>query len=236
MNKIKAFALASIMCLGIFSGCGKKDTVTSSVSEAPVLPAEGEVGDVISPDDKSEEYDLGEYRMSHDGIKLYYSDRVSSDLMLTLEKYFQSLQTHDFEAYKACIFPDYIDSIETFLQENYQYGFEDSFEKQCDNLKALAGGDFKVTRLKVEYPDEAPDEETGETAEFDKEQSVTDFLAHLDSLLGGDFSKKVREDADDFEYVTFYVMAENSAGEEMTLISEYDILLAVKDGNYYTFG
>ena len=47
---------------------------------------------------------------------------------------------------------------------------------------------------------------------------------------------EVKKNCDKLHYVTFYVIAENSKGEEVSLITGYDIVFAEKDGRFYTFG
>ncbi len=227
LSSLIALSAAAVLCFS----CGKKSETSTS---QPSLPAEGEVGELISPTEGSDEYDLGSYHLSHSGIKLYYDDDIPQELMLALEKYFTTFQNRDFETYKTCIWPEYADRMETYLQKDYEYGLDQSFSIQCDSLSSNMGGSFEITRIRAEHPlDTAPDDLSDLSS---SEKNVDDFLAHLDTLLGDDFSQSVKDNADSFEYVTFFVIAKDADGAESMLISEYDILFAVKDGVYYTFG
>lgn len=235
---IPALILSAVLCAGCFGGCGKsKDSSSSpekekiSGSEEITQPEKKEKttgnGELITPDEDSEEYDLGAYRISENGIKLYYEDsEYPAELAATLEKYFKSFETGDFESYKECIFPSYIETMEEYLQENYQYGLDKSFQTQCDNLNLNMGGSFEITRIKIEKPLEVESEETG----------AEEFLDNLDGFFGKEYKESVKKDSDNLRYMTFSVMAKDADGNESLLVSSFYILFAEKDGKYYTFG
>ncbi len=234
---ISALILSAVLCAGCFGGCGKsKDSSSSpekeetSGSEEITQPEKEKTtgnGELITPDKDSEEYDLGAYRISENGIKLYYEDsEYPAELAATLEKYFKSFETGDFESYKECIFPSYIETMEEYLQENYQYGLDKSFQTQCDNLNLNMGGSFEITRIKIEKPLEVESEETGAEA----------FLDNLDGFFGKEYKESVKKDSDNLRYMTFSVMAKDADGNESLLVSSFYILFAEKDGKYYTFG
>lgn len=234
-NRISAVLLSAVLCFGCFGGCGKsKDsssekepkTTEASISGVDETSAAGSSG-IITPDKDSEEYDLGSYRISENGVKLYYEDsEYPAELVSTLEKYFTSFETGDYESYKECIFPSYIETMEKYLQENYQYGLDKSFQTQCDNLKTNMGGDFEITRIKVEKPVEVESEETG----------ADEFLDNLDGFFGQAYKESVKKDCDALRYMTFSVMAKDAEDTESLLVSGFYILFAEKDGKYYTFG
>lgn len=235
-NRISAVLLSAVLCFGCFSACGKEkngssstdkkeSSGSSSVSDKEETSAGN--GELITPDEDSEEYDLGSYRISENGVKLYYEDTdYPPELISTLEKYFTSFETGDFDSYKECVFPSYIETMEKYLQENYQYGLDKSFQTQCDNLNTNMGGSFEITRIKVEKPVEVESEEVG----------IDEFLDNLDKFFGQDYKESVKNDCDSLRYMTFSVMAKDAEGAESLLVSEFYILFAEKDGKYYTFG
>lgn len=168
-----------------------------------------------------EEADLGEYVVSDSGIKLYYSsDEFSPALIATLEKYFASFESEDYDAYLDCIQDDYIEKMNKYLESDFGYDLKKSFQNQCQNLKEMAGGDYKLTRIKAELPETDGSE---------------DYLKTLDTVFNVDFYDSVVKNSDSLHDMMFYVMAEVD-GEEKLLLSEYEIVFAEKDGNYYTFG
>ncbi|MDE6798249.1 MAG: hypothetical protein K2J36_09605 [Ruminococcus sp.] len=207
--------LILILCCCMLSACGNK---------IPYV-AEGELGEIITPDENDRDYSLGEYRYSHDGTKLYFNeDDYPKDLILTFEKYFRSFTENDFETFKSCLYPAYIDNMTDFLEKNYSYGLDKSFENQRESLTEKAGDNFKITRLRIEKTD-------GDSEEFIKE-----FFTSFDETFEKDFYTEVKNNTDNLYHITFYVMAENSENEEILLLSGYEIVFAEKDGVYYTFG
>lgn len=243
--------LLSALCLTALNSCDKSEDTSSenAVSQTTEFNENG-ITDIINPDENSEEYDLGSYRISQSGIKLYYDEsEIPTELMLTLEKYFTSFQDNDFELYKSCLASDYIERYNKYLIENYssddkEYSLKDSFELQCKNIRNLMiqqitgefdvsddtehSGDFRITRLKAE-PAELSENET--TEELTKK-----FFGYLDDVLDMDYYTYISEHSDGFKYFTFFVIAEGEDGEEHRIISEMDIVFAEKNGKYYTFG
>ena len=116
--------------------------------------------------------------------------------------------------------------MEEFLQKDYGYGLNESFEGQCENLSGNMGGSFEITRIKAEKSEEFETEEAG----------ADSYLEMLDETFGGDYDESVKGECDDMRYLRFYVMAKDSDGVESMLVSGFDILFAEKDGKYYTFG
>lgn len=218
--------LAFILCCCMLTACGenKENSDSESVAEIPSV-AEGELGEIITPDENDEDYNLGEYRYSPDGTKLYFNDdEFPKELIFALEKYFEAFAENDFEKFKSCLYPLYIDEMTDFLEENYSYGLETSFENQRETLTEKMDGDFTITRLRAEKTDD------------DTEELTEEFFTSFDEIFESGFYDEVKSNVDNFYYMTFYVMAANSENEEVLLLSEYEIVFAEKDGVYYTFG
>lgn len=242
---------AVLACMFCLASCAEADEISSnnSVSQTVSIGENG-VSDIITPAEDSEEYNLGSYRVSESGIKLYYEDEdIPTELMLTLERYFTAFQNKDFELYKSCLASDYVERYNKYLIENYssednEYNLQSSFELQCDNIRSymiqeILGtydvpeddnhtGDFKITRIRAENTELLE----GETTEGLTES----FFEYLDGVFDMDYYEYVSEQADCFRYFTFYIIAEGEDGEEHRIISEMDIVFAEKDGRYYTFG
>lgn len=236
-KKITA-VLVGIACLFCLASCEKD-------ADSSVSIGENGVGELITPDEKAEDAGLGSYRLDKNGIKLYYDDTtISPELMLALENYFLSFQNGDAEAYKNAVYPDYAERYNAYLEENMNYSIDSSFEAQCSNIRGFMldelyassdsentenfTGDFKITRIRGERP---PLDE-GQT----EESRIKDFFSYLDNVFDMDYYNFVAEQADGFEYLTFFIIAEGEDGEEHLIIRETDIVFAEKDGKYYTFG
>lgn len=247
IKKITAI-LACMVCL---VSCADADEISSdnSVTGEVSMGADG-VTEIITPAEESDEYSLGEYRMSESGIKLYYNDAdIPTELMLTLERYFTSFQNRDFELYKSCLASDYVERYNKYLSETYstkdeEYTLQNSFELQCDNIRNYMiqeiigdyeipkesdySGDFKITRIRAENTELLEDETT--------EGLTEKFFEYLNGIFDMDYYTYISEQADSMKYFTFYIIADGEDGEEHRIISEMDIVFAEKDGKYYTFG
>ncbi len=238
--------LTAMACLICLASCEKDSASSVSVGE-------NGVGELITPDEDSVEYDLGTYRIDRNGIKLYYDDTaIPAELMLALENYFLSFQNGDFDAYKNALFPDYAERYDKYLRENYsdssenngEYTLQNSFEAQCSNLRECMlaeiyadsesenakdySGKFEITRIRSERPSLTEDET--------EESRIKNFFSYLDDIFDMDYYNFAAEHADGFEYLTFFIFAKGEDGEEHRIISETDIVFAEKDGKYYTFG
>jgi hypothetical protein len=206
LKKITALLLATAMISAV--SCGNKSEESSS-------------SDGIQSTTTEDEADLGEYVISTLGTKLYYdSEEIPEELMNVLEKYFISFAENDYDSYAECVYPDYITEMNEYLESDYDYQLDQSFQNQCDSLVETSGGDFTVTRIKAE-----PYEEDG----------TEEFFDTLNECFGKDFYEQVKNDSDELYDLTFYVMADVD-GDEFLLISGYEIVFAEKDGNYYVFG
>lgn len=247
IKKITAL-LACMVCL---VSCAETDEISSgnSVTGEVSMGADG-VTEIITPAEDSEEYGLGEYRISESGVKLYYDDtEIPTALMLTLEKYFTSFQNRDFELYKSCLASDYVERYNKYLSETYssdgeEYTLQNSFELQCSNIRNYMiqeiigdyeipedseySGDFTITRIRAEKTTLLEDE---------TEEGLTEsFFEYLNGVLDMDYYTYISEQADSLRYFTFYIIAEGEDSNEHRIISEMDIVFAEKDGKYYTFG
>lgn len=247
-KKITA-VLTAVCCMLCFASCGDKSDSSSDNSGTVSLNENG-VGDVVSPEEDSDEFELGEYRVSETGIKLYYDDSdIPTEVMHTLEKYFLAYQNGDFESYKSIVYPDYAERYNEYLineysdslEDNEKYDLEDSFNTSCSNIRMnmmyeLSGiqdgetysGDFTITRIRGERPEL----DEGETIE----DRTKEFFSYLDQIFDMDYYQMVSDDMDHLEYMTFYIIAEGEDGEEHKILSDMGIVFGLKDGVYYTFG
>ena len=248
MKKRIFAAAAAAICLLTCAACGNEteisvnENVSGSTSPSGAADTAQTVGEIVEPKEGSEEYDLGSDRIASDGVKFYYDEPVCEELMFALDSYFTTFQNNDFETYQKLIYPDYKERYGTYLQEEYEYGLEDSFDLNCENLRrimqqAVAGddgdasqytGDFTITRIKAEEP-ELNEEET-------VEELKSNLFSYFDEIFDTDYYGYVKENSDDIEYVSFYIYARGEDGEEHRLISGYEIAFALVDGKYYTFG
>lgn len=236
-------AALSALCLCGAVSCGSKDsssstddkaeaestapTDPSTEAEASSEPAKASAGSLtlgerVSPAEGDEEYDLGDYYVSSSGVKLYFEpDEYPEEMVLAMERYFTAYASGDYEAYTACLYPSYIDEMNKFLEAEYQYGLDKSFDSQCESLKSNAGSAFTVTRIKLEAPET---------------EGIENFFEYPSSCFGKDYYAEIKDSVDKFYDAMFYIMAADENGEETLLVSDFEIVFAEKDGVFYTFG
>ena len=190
----------------------------------------GSIGDFVSPDAEDKDGDLGDYRESENGVKLYFEDeKFPKELMQTLEQYFLSFESVDYSLYTRCVYPEYFEQMDKFLQANYNYDMKTSFSNQCANLANIMNGTFRISRIKVE-----PAEQYAEGTD-----NLDTYFGNLESLFEmeeGKFYDTVKNDVDKIYDATFFVMAEKPDGNEELLVSGFEIVFVEKDGRYYIFG
>lgn len=248
---IKKFAavLLGIACMAGGVSCQQK----GNSDNQSVSIGDNGVGELITPDENSADYELGSYRIDKNGVKLYYDDtEFTAEMMLALEEYFMCFQNGDYGTYLNITHPDYVERYDKYLREIYsetqedvdEYTLENSFDLQCENIRQLVldqeyyntdseeqdefTGDFKITRIKAEAPTLDEDET--------EDDRVKSFFSYLDTIFDIDYYDTIKNQADSFKCMTFFIIAEGDDGEEHLIISETDIVLAEKDGKYYTFG
>lgn len=204
-----------------------KDSIDNAVPDEQPLELGILGNDVITPAEDDEEAELGSYKLSSSGVKLYYDDTEFPDeLLLTLEKYFICFPSADYSTYLKCVFPSYIDEMESFLKKEFDYDLRMSFSKQCQGLADNMNGDYRITRIKLETaPQYAEDKD-----------NIEEYFSSLNDVFGKDYYSQVKSECDDLIDACFYVMGEDSYGNENVIVSGYEIVFAVKDGKYYTFG
>lgn len=251
MRALKVF-LAAAVCLGSAVSCGSMSFSSGGDTAETTVPATieastgfgtlddtiayvsgaesstepfsfGKTGERITPDEDSEEYDLGEYYIASDGVKLYFEpEEFPEELVLTLKEYFKAYANADYESYTRCLYPSYVEEMNKFLLNDPEYGYDlkTSFAKQCYNLQSAKSGGFAVTRVRLEHTDRDP----------------KGFFDYPTSCFGKDYYEEVAGEVDKFYDADFFIMAVGEDGNESMLVSEYEIVFAEKDGRYYTFG
>ena len=257
--KLRKLAAAFSACIlaACCTSCEKNNEESVSLPEI----GENGVSDLISPAADSDEYELGQYYYSTNGTKLYCGDEtVPVEALLALDNYFTTFQNNDFEGYKSTLYPDYAERYEKYLREVYSkeedvdddYSLKNSFEKRYnwfnDTIKNTLlyesdedkefTGEFKLTRIRAEHPTY----EEGMT----EEEFVKTFFDEYAEIFNMDYYEFIKNAGDRLVPFTFFVMVEAEDEKEHMIIgggttenpnegAAY-IVLAEKDGKYYTFG
>ena len=219
-RRLAAALTAALCCAGLF-GCSSTKADTSSV----VIHEDG-AGDLVEPAEDDPEYSLGSYRCSAGGVKLYYDEETyPTSLMLYFEKLFGTYADRDYDTYRSCIWPAYVEAMDEYLPKEFDYDLTTSFEQRCDTLQVEMGGSYRLTRIKADVPEE----------DFSDE-----FFSQLSPICGDDFGEKVKEEADNLYCVQLYIMVMNETDTTDQLFFKntekgMGIVVAEKDGQYYAF-
>lgn len=225
-RRIAAALAAAVLCTGLCSCSGTNKDEPSAASEI-VVNADG-VGDLIEPPEDDPEYNLGTYRYSASGVKLYYEEEnYPTDLLLFIEKLFSTYPARDYDTYRSCIHPTYVESMEEYLPKEFDYDLNTSFTNRCDTLNVQMGGSYRITRIRATVP-------------MDGDFSDA-FFDQLTPICGEGYGAKIREDSDKVYCVQLDIMVqtdEEGAGEQIFFNNSdkgMGIVIVRKDGQYYAF-
>ena len=220
-RRLAAALAAAVCCAGL---CSCSSVKTEPESSAIIIHEDG-AGDLMQPAEDDPEYNLGAYRCSASGVKLYYNEEeYPTALLLYLEKLFSSYPAKDYDTYLTCIHPTYVEAMEEYLPKEFEYDLKTSFTNRCDSLDEQMGGSYSLTRIKAEIP----------TEDFRDE-----FFSQLAPICGDDYGKKIREDSDNVYCIQLYVMVTGAEESEQLFFKNTEngmgIVVVEKDGQYYAF-
>lgn len=170
----------------------------------------------------------------------YDSSEIDKNLAETIETYFYAIQNVDYDLYVSTLYPDYVENMNSFLEENYSYDLETVVSELNDMLIEDAGAyldtseaydadaSYEITSIELELYEEETSTEEDET-EFDP-------LSQYSSLFGDDFAENINKNADDVIDVYFSIKAICNGESEEYLLTDNE-LIVIKDGNdYYLIG
>ncbi len=156
-------------------------------------------------------------------LQLIYDSAAVTDAHAQLiSDYFTAIQNRDFSAYSELIYPGYYSEMEGYLQENYNYGMEQSFEKRVDMLAITDENHFRFTQIKMEPA---------------AEDSFEAYLTSMDQVMGEEFSENIRSGMDEYTILMFSVNAISDDMEhETTVVDNNEMIIATSGGKAYLFG
>jgi hypothetical protein len=232
---VKSKFLPILMALAMtasFFGCSSKDDTEPTEPESSDSAAEqsGESTDVTEDETETEDATVqANIPLEYDGTD------VNDDCADTINKYFTAIINQTYDSYKETIDPYYFEVYKSWLDGNYGYGMETSFETMHQNLmdSAVSANDGKdvkdiyITKLKL-TSNSAKDGEDGSDA-------VEEFLSQYDTIIGEGFSEELRKQCDDVISVTF-TMTANCDGTELEILQDMELLMSVHGDEYKILG
>lgn len=232
---LKGTFLLTLMTLAMTAslfGCSSKEDTTPTVPETSDSAAEksGESTDATENEVETEDATVqANIPLEYDGTD------VNDDCADVINKYFTAIINQKYDSYKETIDPYYFKVYTSWLDGNYGYGMETSFETMHQNLMDSAVSanngedvsDIYITKLKL-TTSSANDSEDGYDA-------VEEFLAQYDTIIGEGFSEELRKQCDDVISVTF-TMTADCDGTELEILQDMELLMTVHGDEYKILG
>lgn len=224
-KKILSLLLAGCMVFG-FAGCGSSESDDSSSEET----TSAENGDSSEEDADPSKNTVASIPVSDWEIQC---DSVDKDLATTIANYYYSIEIQDYDLYQEQMNSAYRDAMEPWLQDNYGYGIETSFEQYYDALvDAAETSNFALNGVTVELAEEALADDFEEDTDF-----IQDYLDTYSSVLGDDFVTTLENESKDFIDVAVTLTAVDEDGETFNVLDQIEVLVVEQtDGSYSILG
>lgn len=139
--------------------------------------------------------------------------------------YFLAIETQDFEAYKAAMYPPYLEAFEKYVTKNGS-SLEESFHDVCHRFDEDGYDGWRLTKLELSYYPE------------DKVDFDDFFKAYISAgIFDEQFAEDCRADAEEIRDVQFSLYALYSGDDEPVKVVGGSELIAVKNADgIYLFG
>lgn len=239
MSAIKKIFLAMaviVMAASLFGCSGDKENDDTSASSEQSSSADESVNDDNSNDAASESDTETEDATVQANIPLEYDGTdVNDSCADTINKYFTAIINQRYDDYVDTLDPYYFSVYNSWLDGNYGYGMETSFETMHQNLMNAAVSanndkdvnEVRITKLKLSPTVPKEGEEDGDI--------INDYLAQYDAIIGEGFTEELKKQCDDVLNVTF-TMTADCDGTELEILTDMELLMTVSDGEYRILG
>ncbi|MDE6020113.1 MAG: hypothetical protein K2H01_03820 [Ruminococcus sp.] len=239
MSAIKKIFLAMaviVMAASLFGCSGDKENDDTSASSEQSSSADESVNDDNSNDAAFESDTETEDATVQANIPLEYDGTdVNDSCADTINKYFTAIINQRYDDYVDTLDPYYFSVYNSWLDGNYGYGMETSFETMHQNLMNAAVSanndkdvnEVRITKLKLSPTVPKDGEEDGAV--------INDYLAQYDTLIGEGFTEELKKQCDDVLNVTF-TMTADCDGTELEILKDMELLMTVSDGEYRILG
>lgn len=239
IKKMLPVFMAAAMSMSLF-GCGGQDdsstSDSSSSSEADSSSkAENDSEKDADADSNADESSDVEDATVQANIPLEYDGTdVNDNCADTINDYFTAIINQKYDDYKATLDPYYFQVYNSWLDGNYGYGMQTSFETMHQTImdaavNANSGEDVKevrITKLKLNSTTDSDDEDGS---------AIDEYLAQYDTLIGEGFSEELKKQCDDVINVKF-TMTADCDGQELEILKEMELLMTVSGDEYRILG
>lgn len=203
----------------------EEDTKVTEAADSAETEAEGET------EEATEEEVQGAIPMEYDGTV------VPEGAAEAIGEYFRAIMNQDYSKYKACLDSYYFEVYNTWLDGNYGYGMETSFESMHQMIMDSACSadaedgvveDVVITKIALGEVELAE----GETS---VDEVIDEYLEMYETNIGEGFTEELTAQCDDIINVAF-TMTADCDGEELTIMTQMELLMTVKGDEYFILG
>ena len=161
----------------------------------------------------------------------YDSSEIPDELAKTIEKYFHSIETENYDDYISVLYDDYISSMTDYLKKQGQD--EDLHTVLGEMSKALqyySGENSTESSGKKTYT------LTGITLSKGLDDDRSAHISHYRSTLGDDFANKIENDCDESYDIYFTLRGKTDSGDEGIMLENNELMAVKSNGNYFVLG
>lgn len=215
MNGTKHFraarALSLSLLLGVSCLCGMSGCAEKSDSDSSAASSAGDTESGTVP--------------KENGIELFYAgeEEVPAEYATLMTSYFKAIAENDYAGYSATVFPAYATQLEAYLQKNYSYGLESSFQKRRESMKITDTNHYRFTAIRLQMTEQT---------------TLDEYFTQMTTTFDADFCASIQSEVESGCVIKFDLLAESDDMEkEETVVAGSEMAVAKgKDGKWYVFG
>lgn len=160
-----------------------------------------------------------------DGLTVQAADEVEQGYSDCIKRYFEAIDYKDYEAYRAAMYPPYLEAYEAFMAQNGST-LEDAFAELCTCFDEDGYDDWTLTEIDLSY---YPEENVDLDGFFDAYVSA--------GIFDADFAETCRAETEEIRDIQFTLYALYSGDAEAVPVVSGSELMAVKTADgVYLFG
>ena len=153
------------------------------------------------------------------------ADGFDETYQTLIADYFQAIENEDLEAYKAAMYPPYLEAFEKYVTENGS-SLEERFQEVCHRFDEDGYESWKLTKLELSY---YPEDKVDLDDFFDAYASA--------GIFDADFIANCKEDTSEIKDVQFSLYALYEGDEEPVQVIGGSEMMVMKNADgAYLFG
>lgn len=158
----------------------------------------------------------------------YKKDLIPEGAAKSVEKYFHAIEKEDESEYKASLYDPYEKQMEKLLKKKGKKGISDLMSELDSALKYYTGQNLNGEDDSYKI--------TGITLKPGTEEDVNTHLEQYSNNFGKDFTDDLKKDTKSIFDIYFTLHAEDSEGNEGTLLENNELLVVQDKDGYFVIG